>query len=60
MSAGSFAGLRRRGPRRERIAGMALIRVRTGNAKGKVDRTPYKATIDIAVLASDLTPGGEP
>jgi hypothetical protein len=30
------------------------------NAKGKVDRTTYKATIDIAVLVSDLTPDGEP
>jgi hypothetical protein len=30
------------------------------NAKGKVDRTTYKATIDIAVLVSDLTPDSEP
>ena len=30
------------------------------NAKGKVDRTTYKATIDIAILAADLTPDGEP
>ena len=30
------------------------------NAKGKIDRTTYKATIDIAVLVSDLTPDGEP
>jgi len=30
------------------------------NAKGKVDRTTYKATIDIAVLVSDLTPDGGP
>jgi hypothetical protein len=30
------------------------------NAKGKVDRTTCKATIDIAILAAPLTPGGEP
>jgi hypothetical protein len=30
------------------------------NAKGKVDRTTYKATIDIAILAEDLTSSGEP
>jgi hypothetical protein len=30
------------------------------NARGKVDRTTYKATIDIAILAAPLTPGDEP
>jgi hypothetical protein len=30
------------------------------NARGKVDRTTYKATIDIAVLAAPLTSGSEP
>ena len=29
------------------------------NARGKADRTTYKATIDIATLAAPLTPGGE-
>jgi hypothetical protein len=30
------------------------------NAKGKVDRTTYKATLDIAILAAPLTPSEEP
>jgi hypothetical protein len=30
------------------------------NARGKVDRTTYKATIHIAILAAPLTPGDEP
>jgi hypothetical protein len=30
------------------------------NAKGRVDRTACKATIDIAVLTTDLATGGEP
>jgi hypothetical protein len=30
------------------------------NAKGKVDRTTYKATIDIAILTAPLTHSGEP
>jgi hypothetical protein len=30
------------------------------NARGKVDRTTYKATIDIAILAVPLTAGNEP
>ena len=30
------------------------------NARGKVDRTTYKATIDIAILTAPLTPSGEP
>jgi len=30
------------------------------NARGQVDRTTYKATIDIAILTAPLTPGDEP
>jgi hypothetical protein len=30
------------------------------NAKGKVDRTTYKATIDIAIIAAPLTPADAP
>ena len=30
------------------------------NAKGKIDRTTYKATIDIAILTAPLTPDDEP
>ena len=30
------------------------------NARGKIDRATRKATIDIAILTADLTPGGEP
>jgi Insertion element 4 transposase N-terminal/Transposase DDE domain len=30
------------------------------NARGKVDRTTYKATIDIAILTAPLTPGDGP
>jgi hypothetical protein len=30
------------------------------NARGKVDRATYKATIDIAILAPDLPPGDKP
>ena len=30
------------------------------NARGKVDRATYKATIDIVILTTDLTPGDEP
>jgi hypothetical protein len=30
------------------------------NARGKIDRATYKATIDIAILTADLPPGGEP
>jgi Transposase DDE domain/Insertion element 4 transposase N-terminal len=30
------------------------------NAQGKVNRTTYKATIDIAILTAPLTPDGEP
>jgi hypothetical protein len=30
------------------------------NARGKIDRTTRKATIDVAILAAPLTPSGEP
>jgi hypothetical protein len=30
------------------------------NAKGRIDRTTYKATIEIAILDGDLTPVSEP
>jgi hypothetical protein len=30
------------------------------NARGKVDRTTYKATIGIAILTAPLTHSGEP
>jgi hypothetical protein len=30
------------------------------NARGKIDRTTRKATIDIAILAAPLTHSGEP
>jgi hypothetical protein len=40
-----------------RVVKRALSRY---NARGKVDRTTYKATIDIAILAAPLTPGSEP
>jgi Insertion element 4 transposase N-terminal/Transposase DDE domain len=30
------------------------------NARGKVDRTTYKATIDIAIITTPLTPGSDP
>jgi hypothetical protein len=30
------------------------------NARGNVDRTTYKATIDIAILAANLAPDDEP
>ena len=40
-----------------RVVKRALSRY---NARGKVDRTTYKATIDIAVLAADSTTGDEP
>jgi hypothetical protein len=39
-----------------RVVKRALSRY---NARGEVDRTTYKATIDIAILAA-LTPGDEP
>jgi Insertion element 4 transposase N-terminal/Transposase DDE domain len=40
-----------------RVVKRALSRY---NARGKIDRTTYKATIAIAILAAPLTPGGEP
>jgi Insertion element 4 transposase N-terminal/Transposase DDE domain len=40
-----------------RVVKRALSRY---NARGKIDRTTYKATIDIAILAGDLTPRGSP
>ncbi len=40
-----------------RVAKRAMSRY---NARGKVDRTTYKATIDIAILTTALTPGDEP
>ena len=38
-----------------RVVKRALSRY---NARGKVDRTTYKATIDIAILTGNLTPRG--
>jgi hypothetical protein len=40
-----------------RVVKRALSRY---NARGKIDRTTYKATIDIAILTGDLTPRAEP
>jgi hypothetical protein len=40
-----------------RVVKRALSRY---NARGQIDRTTYKATIDIAILAAPLTPGDEP
>jgi hypothetical protein len=40
-----------------RVVKRALSRY---NARGKIDRTTYKATIDIAILTGDLTPQAEP
>ena len=43
--------------RRLRVSPRAVKRAMSKyNAKGKVDRTTYKATIDIAILAAPLTP----
>jgi hypothetical protein len=48
-------------PRRLRISPRVVKRAMSRyNAKGRVDRTTYKATIDIAILAADLPTGGEP
>jgi transposase IS4-like protein/DDE family transposase len=48
-------------PRRLRISPRVVKRAMSRyNAKGKVDRTTYKATIDIAILTSALTPDHEP
>jgi hypothetical protein len=47
-------------PRRLRISPRVVKRAMSRyNARGKVDRTTYKATIDIAILAADLAPGSE-
>jgi hypothetical protein len=47
--------------RRLRISPRAVKRAMSRyNAKGMVNRTTYKATIDIAVLAADLATGGGP
>jgi hypothetical protein len=47
-------------PRRLRISPRVVKRAMSRyNARGKVDRTTYKATVDIAILAADLAPGGE-
>jgi Insertion element 4 transposase N-terminal/Transposase DDE domain len=40
-----------------RVVKRALSRY---NARGKIDRTTYKATLDIAILATPLTPGDGP
>jgi hypothetical protein len=46
--------------RRPRISPRAVKRAMSRyNAKGKIDRTTYKATTDIAILAAPLTPSGE-
>jgi len=39
-----------------RVVKRALSRY---NARGKIDRTTYKATIDIAIIAAPLTPGNK-
>jgi hypothetical protein len=47
--------------RRLRVSPRAVKRAMSRyNAKGKVDRTTYKATIAITILAAPLTPGDEP
>lgn len=44
-------------PRRLRISPRVVKRaISKYNARGKVDRATYKATIDIAILTADLTP----
>jgi len=46
---------------RLRVSPRAVKRAMSGyNAKGKVDRTTYKATIDITIHAAPLTPDPEP
>jgi hypothetical protein len=48
-------------PRRLRISPRVVKRAMSRyNAKGKVDRTTYKATIDITILDSHLTPDSKP
>ena len=47
--------------RRLRVSPRAVKRAMSKyNAKGKIDRTTYKATIDIAILTAPLTPDDEP
>jgi hypothetical protein len=47
--------------RRPRASPRAVKRAMSKyNAKGKTDRTTYKATIDIAILTAPLTPDDEP
>jgi hypothetical protein len=47
--------------RRLRVSPRAVKRAMSRyNAKGKVDRTTYKATIAITILGAPLTPGDEP
>jgi hypothetical protein len=49
------------GTHRLRVSPRAVKRAMSKyNAKGKVDRTTYKATIAIIILAAPLTPGDEP
>jgi hypothetical protein len=48
-------------PRRLRISPRVVKRaISKYNARGKVDRATYKATIDIAILIPDLPPEDEP
>ena len=48
-------------PRRLRISPRVVKRaISKYNARGKIDRTTYKATIDIAILAPDLPPEDKP
>ncbi len=48
-------------PRRLRISPRVVKRaISKYNARGKIDRATYKATISIAILTSDLPPGDEP
>jgi len=48
-------------PRRLRISPRIVKRALSRyNARGKIDRTTYKATLDITILTTPLTPSGEP
>jgi hypothetical protein len=48
-------------PRRLRISPRVVKRaISKYNARGKIDRKTYQATIDIAILTPDLPSGGEP
>jgi hypothetical protein len=47
--------------RRTRVSPRVVKRAMSRyNAKGKIDRTTYKATIAISIIATPLTPGDEP